>query len=144
MASLNKLSIIGNLGADPELRFTPEGKPVVNLRIATNRSWPDGKGGWSEESIWFNATQWDDKAERIAENMRKGDQVYVEGRLKPVRVYTRNDGTMGTSLEIAAFTVLKLGKKEGADGSFEDSQVPASERTPRAAQPELDVDDIPF
>lgn len=142
MASLNKLQIIGNLGADPELRFTPEGKAVVNLRIATNRSWPDGKGGWNEESIWFNATQWDDKAERLAEQLRKGDQVYVEGRLKPVRTYQRNDGTVGTSLDIAAFTILKLGKKDNSDGDNQDIQF--DQRPPRSEQPPMDVDDIPF
>ena len=140
MASLNKIQIIGNLGADPELRFTPDGKQVVNLRIATNRSWPDGNGGWNEESIWFNVDQWDEKAERAAERLRKGDQVYVEGRLKPARQYTRQDGTVGVSLEISAFTILKLGKRTDDDG---DNQLPAGERNARGSV-DLDVDDIPF
>ena len=113
-----------------------------NLRIATNRSWPDGNGGWNEESIWFNADQWEEKAERVAQNMRKGDQVYVEGRLKVPRQYNRKDGSVGVSLEINAFTVLKLGNKNNGDG-YEDSQVPASERTPRSSV-DFDVDDIPF
>ena len=142
MASVNKLTIIGNLGADPELRYTPEGKAVTNLRIATNRSWPDGNGGWNEESIWFTASLWEDRAERVAEKMRKGDQVYVEGRLKPVRQYTRQDGTVGFSLEIHAHTVLKLGKAER--NGDDDVLPPVESSRPRAEQPPLDVDDIPF
>jgi len=142
VGSLNKLQIIGNLGADPELRYTPDGKAVAKLRVATNRSWPDGNGGWNEESIWFQVDVWEQRGERIAEQARKGDQVYVEGRLKPIRLYERKDGTMDANHEIVASTVIKLGKKDSADG-FDDSQVP-SRAAPRAAQPEMDVDDIPF
>ena len=143
MPGLNKVQIIGNLGADPELRYTPDGKGVAKLRVATNRAWPDGSGGWNEESIWFQVDVWEQRGERIAEQARKGDQVYVEGRLKPIRLYERRDGTMDATHEIVASTVIKLGKKDASDG-FEDSQVPPSERTPRAEQPAMDVDDIPF
>lgn len=140
MASLNKITLIGNLGADPDLRYQPDGKAVTNVRIATNRSWPDGKGGWNEESIWFNGSLWESAAERAAENLRKGDQVYVEGRLKPPRMFTRRDGSPGASLDVNIFTIFKLGKKESAEYD-DDSQLPPGESRP---QPEMDVDDIPF
>ena len=143
MASLNKLQIIGNLGADPELRYTPDGKAVAKLRVATNRSWPDGNGGWNEESIWFQVDVWAERGERIAEQARKGDQVYVEGRLKPIRLYERKDGTMDASHEITANVVMKLGKKDSnGEGSF--GAAGAVEPEPARSGTELDVDDIPF
>ena len=144
MASLNKLTIIGNLGADPEMRYTPNGKAVTNLRVATNRRWPDpnAEGGWAEESIWFTVTTWGDTAERNAEKLKKGDQVYVEGRLKPLRLYTRQDETVGAQFEIDARTVLKLGKSErNGDESYAASA--PQDREPRPTD-NLDVDDIPF
>lgn len=144
-SSLNKIQIIGNLGADPELRYTPEGKAVAKLRVATNRSWPDTSkpDGWAQESIWFQVDVWEQRGERIAEQARKGDQVYVEGRLKPIRLYQRKDGTMDASFEIAAFAVFKLGKKDNSDGDNQDIQF--DERpAPRAEQPPMDIDDIPY
>lgn len=144
MASVNKITLIGNLGADPELRYTPSGKAVANLRLAVNRSWKGDDGEWQEESIWFKASLWEQRAERVAEHMRKGDQVYVEGRLKPVRVYQRNDGTMGTELEVQAHTVLKLGKKERDADEGASGDLAFDDRPQRAEQPPLDVDDIPF
>jgi single-strand DNA-binding protein len=143
VASLNKLTIIGNLGADPEMRYTPSGKAVTNLRVATNRRWPDQSvdGGWAEESIWFTVTTWDQQAERNAEQLKKGDQVYVEGRLKPLRLYTRQDGTVGGQFEIDARVLLKLGKSERNGDAAE--YVAPQEREPRPSD-NLDVDDIPF
>src|SRR5918996_132896 len=80
--SLNKMMIIGNLGADPELRYTPSGKAVTNLRVAvnSNRRGPDGE--WVEETLWLRVEVWDQAAERAAEQLRKGNKVYAEGELR--------------------------------------------------------------
>ena len=85
--SLNKMMIIGNLGADPELRYTPSGKAVTNLRVAvnSNRRGPDGE--WQEETLWLRVEVWDQAAERAAEQFRKGNKVYAEGA--PVPASTR-------------------------------------------------------
>ena len=80
--TLNRMQIIGNLGADPELRYTPSGKAVTNLRVAVNdnRKGPDGE--WIEETLWIRVEVWDQAAERLAEQLRKGNKVYAEGQLR--------------------------------------------------------------
>lgn len=143
MASIQKITLIGNLGAAPELRYTLNGKAVTNLRVATNRRWPDQsiEGGWNEESLWFSVSTWGDVAERSAEQLHKGDQVYVEGRLKPLRMYNRQDGTVGAQFEIDARTVLKLGKSERNGDEPYAAAAPQDREPDRAA---LDIDDIPY
>jgi single-strand DNA-binding protein len=156
--SLNKMMIIGNLGADPELRYTPSGKAVTNLRVAvnSNRRGPDGE--WQEETLWLRVEVWDQAAERVAEQLRKGNRVYAEGELR-VREYDRSDGTKGTSVEMRFARVLNLERRgrdeEGAGGGgFGDTPMDAPVARPRgaASEPpagagrgaEMDVDDIPF
>jgi single-strand DNA-binding protein len=153
--SLNKMMIIGNLGADPELRYTPSGKAVTNLRVAvnSNRRGPDGE--WQEETLWLRVEVWDQAAERVAEQLRKGNRIYAEGELR-VREYDRNDGTKGTSVEMRFARVLNLerrGRDEegGAGGGFGDAPMDAPVARPRGADApapsrgaEMDVDDIPF
>ena len=80
--TLNKMMIIGNLGADPELRYTPGGKAVTELRVAVNdnRKGPDGE--WIEETLWFRVSVWEQQAERMAEQLRKGNKIYAEGQLR--------------------------------------------------------------
>ncbi|MGI8657241.1 MAG: single-stranded DNA-binding protein [Candidatus Limnocylindria bacterium] len=151
--SLNKMMIIGNLGADPELRYTPSGKAVTNLRVAvnSNRRGPDGE--WVEETLWLRVEVWDQAAERAAEQFRKGNKVYAEGELR-AREYDGNDGQKRTSLELRFARVVNLERRardEGSEGSFDDAppqvkprgagQQPARSSAPGA---EMDVDDIPF
>lgn len=81
--SLNKVMLIGNLGRDPELRYTPAGQAVANFSVATSRSYKDKKTDeWQEETEWNNITVWGDKADKAATDLRKGSKVYIEGRLK--------------------------------------------------------------
>ena len=154
--SLNKMMIIGNLGADPELRYTPSGKAVTNLRVAvnSNRRGPDGE--WVEETLWLRVEVWDQAAERVAEQLRKGNRVYAEGELR-VREYDRNDGTKGTSVEMRFARVLNL-ERRGRDeegGFSQDGPMDAPVARPRGAAEgsgsqapargdAMDVDDIPF
>ncbi len=149
--TLNKMMIIGNLGADPELRYTPGGKAVTNLRVAVNdnRKGPDGQ--WIEETLWMRVEVWDQAAERAAEQLRKGNKVYAEGQLR-AREYEGNDGQKRTSLELRFARVISLERRD-RDGGFssEPSDDPGAARPSRAprgggstADGDMDIDDIPF
>ncbi|CAN5803690.1 single-stranded DNA-binding protein [soil metagenome] len=154
--TLNKMMIIGNLGADPELRYTPGGKAVTELRVAVNdnRKGPDGE--WIEETLWFRVSVWEQQAERMAEQLRKGNKIYAEGQLR-AREYEARDGQKKTSLELAFARVVNLERRprdeEGGpagDGARDDAP-PVVRQRPAAAQgsssaprEEMDVDDIPF
>ena len=154
--TLNKMMIIGNLGADPELRYTPNGKAVTELRVAVNdnRKGPDGE--WIEETLWIRVSVWEQQAERLAEQLRKGNKVYAEGQLR-AREYESRDGEKRTSLELAFARVVNLerrpreeGPPAGGEGGYGDA--PPQVRPRGAAQPPrssspgagMDVDDIPF
>ena len=154
--TLNKMMIIGNLGADPELRYTPSGKAVTNLRVAVNdnRKGPDGQ--WIEETLWMRVEVWDQAAERAAEQLRKGHKVYAEGQLR-AREYDGSDGQKRTSLELRFARVISLERRE-RDASFavesgDEAGLPAAAGArPRGARaPQggergdtVDIDDIPF
>ena len=115
-----KIVIVGNLGRDPEMRYTPDGTPVTNFSVATNRKWSGSDGQQREETVWFRVTAWRRTAETCNQYLKKGRQVLVEGRLTPdpqtgsPRVYQRNDGSYGAQFEINALTVRFLsGRAEG-------------------------------
>ena len=151
--TLNKMMIIGNLGADPELRYTPTGKAVTDLRVAVNdnRKGPDGE--WIEETLWFRVSVWEQQAERLAEQLRKGNKIYAEGQLR-AREYEGRDGQTRTSLELAFARVVNLERRPrdegagGGEGSYGDAppQVRPRGAEARSSAPgaEMDVDDIPF
>ena len=100
--ALCKVMIIGNLGADPEMRYTPSGRPVTQFNVAVNQSTKNQQTGeWVEATDWFRVSVWGDRAERAAENLRKGNKVFVEGRFK-TREFEGRDGQKRTSLELTA------------------------------------------
>src|ERR1044072_4369080 len=106
--ALSKIQIIGNLGRDPELRYTPNGRPVASVTVAVNQSTENQPtGGWIEGSDWFRVGVWGDRGERAAENLRKGARVFVDGRFK-TREYETNDGRKGLSVDVSAGIVLRL------------------------------------
>jgi single-strand DNA-binding protein len=150
--TLNKMMIIGNLGADPELRYTPGGKAVTNLRVAVNdnRKGPDGE--WIEETQWFRVELWDQAAERAAERFRKGNKVFAEGQLR-VREYEGNDGQKRSSVEIRFARVISLERRDPGEGfgigdaasDAPPAAVPRGAETRAAGATEtVDLDDIPF
>jgi single-strand DNA-binding protein len=110
-----KIIIVGNLGRDPEMRYTPQGTPVTNFSVATNRRWTNPDGSPGEETIWFRISAWGKLGETCNQYLSKGRQVLVEGRLRPdpatggPRIWTRQDGTAGASFEITALNVRFLG-----------------------------------
>ena len=114
--ALCKAMIIGNLGADPEMRYTPNGRPVTQFNVAVNQSTKNQQTGeWVEETDWFRVSVWGDRAERTAESLRKGNKVFVEGRFK-TREFEGRDGKTRTSLEITADSVVNLEKRPREDG----------------------------
>jgi len=154
--TLNKMMIIGNLGADPELRYTPGGKAVTDLRVAVNNNQRGPDGEWVEETLWFRVSVWEQAAERLAEQLRKGNKVYAEGQLR-VREFEGRDGEKRQSLELAFARVVNLERRprdeEGGGGRGGDSYGDAPPQVrPRGAEQrgssspgaEMDVDDIPF
>jgi single-strand DNA-binding protein len=127
MASINKVIVIGNLGADPELRYTPGGQAVCDLRIATTEQWTDKSGERKEQTEWHRVVVWGKQAENCSQYLAKGRQVYVEGRLR-TRQWEDKDGQKRYTTEIVAQTVQFLG---GGRGEGATRERPAPERQPR-------------
>ena len=156
--TLNKMMIIGNLGADPELRYTPSGKAVTNLRVAVNDRSRGPDGEWVEETMWIRVEVWDQAAERLAEQLRKGNKIFAEGQLR-AREYQASDGQNRTSLELRFARVQNLERRPRDEaGGFGDDRgaddAPPAVRPRGAGAPaggsggssrdDMDVDDIPF
>ncbi|MDI6716420.1 MAG: single-stranded DNA-binding protein [Actinomycetota bacterium] len=140
MASLNKVFIIGNLTMDPELRFTPSGTPVANLRVAVNHRYPDSSGGWVEEASFFTVVAWGRQAEVCNEYLRKGRPVLVEGRLRS-RSWETPEGQKRSMVEIVASRVQFLDRA----GARADEDVLAEiADSDLQALGEGDVDEVPF
>ncbi len=116
MASVNKVIIVGNLGRDPEVRYTPNGSAVCNVSVATTRSWKNKESGdKSEETEWHRVVFYDKLAEIAGEYLKKGRSVYVEGRLK-TRKWQDKDGVEKYTTEIIASDMQMLGSREGMGG----------------------------
>ncbi|MFH0903431.1 MAG: single-stranded DNA-binding protein [Pseudomonadota bacterium] len=105
---INKVILIGNLGADPELRYTPSGQPVCDLRVATNESWTDKNGQKQERTEWHRVVFWGKQGEILKQYMSKGRQLYIEGRLQ-TRSWDDKDGNKKYSTEIIGNNFLFLG-----------------------------------
>ena len=142
MASLNKVMIIGNLGRDPELRFTGGGDPVCNFSVATTESWRDKSGEKQERTTWHRVTVWGKQAEPCAEHLKKGRPVYVEGRIQQ-REYEDRDGNKKQTTEIVAERVQFLGSRGDGDGGPSESERYRGKQSADETQT-LDDTDIPF
>lgn len=142
MASVNKVIVLGNLGADPELRYTEANKGVCNMRIATNEKWKDRNGQKQEHTEWHKVTVWGELAENCGKYLEKGRSVYVEGRLQ-TREYEK-DGQKRFSTEIVADKVVFLGGGEGGNQPPKRQPRRAGGMTSDSAPPVGSDDDIPF
>jgi len=142
MASLNKVQLIGNLCADPELRFTPNGQAVCDLRIATNESWTDKSGQKQESTEFHRVIVWGKTAEACGKYLSKGRPVYVEGKLK-TRDYEK-DGEKKYVTEITASDVQFLGGGQGEKQDAKPATKPAGNKRKGREVEELPNDDIPY
>jgi len=142
--SLNKVMLIGNVGRDPELRYTPEGVPVVTFRLAMTETWRDRDGSLREHTEWHTVVAWRELAEIIQRIVQKGSKVYVEGRLR-TREFEDRNGNRRREVEILAETMLLLDRRREGQGSAENASttdLPTSYEEPDT--PSLPEDEVPF
>lgn len=115
------LTLIGNLGNDVELRYTPAGVPVASFNLAVNKSWTDDNGK-HDKTTWFRITVWRKLAEIAAQYLVKGKQVLIVGEIEEARAYTDRDGNSRASLEVTAQTIKFLGGNNGNGNSSQPAQ----------------------
>jgi single-strand DNA-binding protein len=139
--SFNKVILVGNLGRDPELRYTPQGTPVCSFTMATNERRKDKAGESQDVTTWFKVTLWGRQAETASQYLAKGRPVYIEGRLR-IEEWTDRDGRQRYTLEVNATDMQFIG------GRGEEAAAPRSDSAPAAKggqiEPDIADDDIPF
>ena len=149
--SLNRVQLIGNLGKDPEVKYTPSGTPVAKLTIATNERFKDKSGEWQDRTEWHNVVLWQRLAEIAGEYLKKGRPVFIEGRLQLDTWDDKQSGQKRSKLRVIGETMQLLGSRPsgggGGEGGDEDrgsrSSKPAA--PPKSAAPAApDDDEIPF
>ena len=153
MASVNKVILVGNLGRDPETRYTTNGDAVTNIRLATTDTWKDKNGEKQERTEWHNVVFYGRQAEIAGEYLKKGRQIYVEGRIQ-TRKWQDKEGQDRYTTEIVADRMQMLGSREGAGTPSGGDEALPRERTSGASaktagtsakkQPDDLDDDIPF
>ncbi|HKJ39968.1 MAG TPA: single-stranded DNA-binding protein [Anaerolineales bacterium] len=135
---LNKVQIIGHLGKEPEMRYTPSGKPVTTFSVAVSRSWNSADGERHSETEWFNVVAWGNLAEICKQYLTKGQQVYIEGRLQ-TRRWDDKEGVKHTNIEVVANEMMMLGDRRDHNSTQSSSDTTVSEN-----QPETSEDEFPF
>ncbi|MDY6833576.1 MAG: single-stranded DNA-binding protein [Chloroflexota bacterium] len=131
MASLNKVMLIGNVGTDPEMRFTPNGSPVTTYRMAVSRNFTTGEGERRQETEWFTVVTWNKLAETCNQFLTKGKRIYVEGSLR-TRSWEGQDGQKRSQMEVVASRVIFLDRSGAAP------------LTEGGVMDEIGVEDLPF
>ena len=112
-----QITLIGNLGNEPELRYTPSGVPVVSFNLAVNKSWTDAEGGKQDKTVWFRVTAWRKLAEIAAQYLAKGKQILVVGEMEDARAFTDKEGNSRASLEVTAQTIKFLSRADASSGN---------------------------
>jgi single-strand DNA-binding protein len=135
MASVNLAILVGNLGRDPELRYTPNGQAVASFSIATTEKWKDKSGQTAERTDWHNIVCWGRNAEVANQYLKKGNPVYIEGRIQN-RTYDDKDGNRRYISEVVVRRLQLLGRPSGSTGDRDDS-------TGGASGPESEMDNVP-
>ena len=136
----HNIILVGNLGRDPEMRYTPSGQAVTNLNVASNRQYTTSDGNPVKETIWFRISTWGKTAENCNQYLKKGSKVLIEGRLNPdpdtgnPKVFTRQDGSSGATFEVTAQTVRFLSSRAEDESGY----------TAGESQAVSEPDDIPF
>jgi single-strand DNA-binding protein len=159
MKSVNKVILIGNLGKDPEIKYTPQGKPVAKFSLATNERYKDKEGNWQDRTEWHNIVLWERLAEIAGEYLKKGGKVYIEGRIRTDSWDDKQTGQKKYMTQIVGNDIVLLsGRGEGgagehgggsrgattsAGGNNFDQSAPEPEHAPAGSSPITD-EDIPF
>jgi len=149
MSSLNKVMLIGRLGKDPEIRYTPDGSPVANFSLATSEFWTDKSGTRQERTEWHNIVAWNKLADLSKRYLVKGRQVYIEGRIR-TRDWDDKDGNKRRTTEIIVSQMVLIGSRpegmEAGGGGLQRSAQGAEPTGPSSAMPDAEItdDDIPF
>ena len=126
---LNKVMLIGRLGQEPEMRYTPSGRPLTKLQVAVNRSWKSSDGEKKTETEWFNIVAWGKLAEICNQYLSKGKQVYIEGRLH-TRQWQDDEGNNHSSVEVIAQEMLMLDSKSGEQDTELSEGLPSEDEYP--------------
>ena len=144
--SLNKVMLIGNVGNDPDVRTTSSGTPIANMSLATTRTWKDGSGEQKEKTEWHRLTVWGKLVDVVERYVKKGDRLYVEGRIEYSE--SESDGQKKYWTDVNVFEMLMLGSTGAGDqggggrgGGFQGDSSPAPAPAPPISEPD---DDLPF
>ncbi len=139
-----QITLVGNLGNDPEMRYTPSGVPVVSFSLAVNKTWVNQEGQRQDKTLWFRVTAWRKQAETVSQYLHKGSKVLIIGEVEEARAFTDRDGNHRASLEVTAQTIKFLGGRgEGVPGA-EAGGAKYNEAAHAGGGPELRDEDIPF
>jgi single-strand DNA-binding protein len=152
--SVNKVILVGNLGKDPEVKYTPSGVPVAKFSLATNERYKDKAGEWQDRTEWHNIVAWQRLAEIVGEYVKKGSKVYIEGRLQTSSWEDKQSGEKKYRTEIIAQDLVLLGGRGEGDGEGRASRSASAaasvdQRAPHAEEAaphpaEITDEDIPF
>ncbi|HEY2934338.1 MAG TPA: single-stranded DNA-binding protein [Acidobacteriota bacterium] len=144
MSSVNKVILVGRLGRDPEVRYTPSGAPVANFSVATDEVWKDKSGERQQRTEWHNIVVWNKLAEICGQYLTKGKLVYLEGRIQ-TREYDDRDGNKRRITEVIVSDMVMLGSKaEGGGTPKESPRQPVQSVAETTADVGITDDDIPF
>jgi len=138
MAGVNKVILVGNLGADPEMRFTPGGMAVANFKLATSENFKDKEGNKQTKTEWHKVVAFNKLAEICGEYLSKGKQVYIEGKIQ-TRTWDDKDGNKKYTTEIVANSMQMLGSRGGESGAAASASDISADEIPPS-----DIDDVPF
>ncbi len=141
--SFNRIILVGNLGRDPELRYTPQGTPVCSFSMATNERRKDRNGEMQDQTTWFRVTLWGRQAETASQYLQKGRSVYIEGRLR-VEDWTDRDGKPRQSLEVTATDMQFIGSRSDEPMAERAAASAVSSQSGPQEPAELTDEDIPF
>jgi single-strand DNA-binding protein len=139
--SVNKVILLGNVGQDPEVKYTPSGVPVARVSLATNERFKDANDQWQDRTEWHSIVAWQRLAEIVGEYVRKGTKLYIEGKLRTTSWQDRQSGGKKYRTEIVARDLVLLGSRENGQN---DAAQAASHGSDTEAAPAVVDDDIPF
>jgi len=142
--SVNKVILVGNVGQDPEVKYTPSGIPVAKFSVATNERFKDRSGEWQDRTEWHNVVAWQRLAEIIGDHVKKGSKLYIEGKLETSSWDDQQGGKKRYRTEIVARDIVLLGPHDDAEENGSGSRNGREHQQPHPSPSEITDEDIPF